>query len=76
MLGSNEKMSFIIEYVTAYEEKINAANKCGLFDAAKMFELFAIEVCKLWFGQDFTNLNVEKFTYPYVDLISKDRQLF
>lgn len=76
MLGSNEKMSFIIEYLAAYQEKINMANKYGLFDAAKMYELFGIEVCKLWFGQDFTNLNVETSTYPYVDLISEDKKLY
>lgn len=76
MLDSNEKMSFIIEYMAAYKEKINMANKLGLFDAAKMFEIFAIEVCKLWFGQDFSNLNIEISTYPYVDLISADKQLF
>lgn len=76
MISSNEKISFIIEYMNAYEEKIKMANKYGLFDSAKMFELFAIEVCRLWFGQDFTNLNKEKSTYPFVDLISGDMQLF
>lgn len=76
MIGSNEKISFIIEYMNAYEEKIKMANKYGLFDSAKMFELFAIEVCRLWFGQDFTNLNKGKSTYPFVDLISGDMQLF
>ena len=76
MLSSNEKISFITEYMNAYEKKIKIANKYGLFDAAKMFELFAIEVCKLWFEQDFTNLNKEKSTYSYVDLISDDGQLF
>lgn len=44
MLHSNERMDLIIEYMTSYEEKIKMANKNGLFDAAKMFELFAIEV--------------------------------
>ena len=48
------------------------ANKNGLFDAAKMFELFAVEVCNVWFGQKFSNLNVETATYPYVDLISEN----
>lgn len=76
MLGSNEKMSFIIEYITAYKEKINMANKYGLFDTAKMFEMFAIEVCKLWFGLGFINLNIETSEYPYVDLISEDNKLF
>ncbi len=75
MLNSNERMSFIVEYMSAYEEKIKMANKYGLFDTAKMFELFAIEVCNLWFGQKFRNLNVETATYPYVDLISENRKL-
>ena len=44
MLFSNDRMSFITEYISAYEQKIKLANKQGLFDAAKMFELFAIEI--------------------------------
>ncbi|WP_097013988.1 SMEK domain-containing protein [Anaerocolumna aminovalerica] len=68
MIGTLRRLS-------AYEEKIKMANKNGLFDAAKMFELFAIEVCNLWFGQKFRNLNVETATYPYVDLISENREL-
>lgn len=75
MLNSNDRMDFIIEYMSAYKEKVNMANKNGLFDAAKMFELFAIEVCNIWFGQKFSNLNVETATYPYVDLISDNREL-
>ena len=76
MLGSNEKISFINEYINAYQSKIIMANKYGLFDAAKMFELFAVHICELWFSQKFTNLNIEKSTYPYVDLISEDNQIF
>lgn len=75
MLNSNERMDFIIEYMSSYDEKIKMANKNGLFDAAKMFELFAIEVCNVWFGQKFSNLNDETATYPYVDLISENREL-
>lgn len=75
MLNSNERMGFIIEYMSSYDEKIRMANKNGLFDAAKMFELFAIEVCNVWFGQKFSNLNDETATYPYVDLISENREL-
>ena len=56
MLHSNERMDLITEYMTSYEEKIKMANKNGLFDAAKMFELFAVEVCNVWFGQRFSNL--------------------
>lgn len=75
MLNSNERMGFIIEYMSSYDEKIKMANKNGLFDAAKMFELFAIEVCNVWFGQKFSNLNDETATYPCVDLISENREL-
>ena len=75
MLNSNERMGFIIEYMSSYDEKIKMANKNGLFDAAKMFELFAIEVCNVWFGQKFSNLNDETATYPNVDLISENREL-
>lgn len=75
MLNSNERMGFIIEYMSSYDEKIKMANKNGLFDAAKMFELFAIEVCNVWFEQKFSNLNDETATYPYVDLISENRKL-
>ena len=75
MLNSSERMNFIIEYMSAYKEKIKMANKNGLFDAAKLFELFAIKVCELWFGQNFFNLNVETANYPYVDLISENSEL-
>lgn len=75
MLHSNERMDFIIEYVTSYEEKIKKANKNGLFDSAKMFELFAIEICNIWFGQEFYNLNIETANYPYVDLISENKDI-
>lgn len=76
MLFSNDRMNFITEYISAYEQKIKLANKQGLFDAAKMFELFAIEICTLWFGQKFSNLNIASANYPYVDLISNDEKLY
>ena len=46
----------------------------GLFDAAKLFELFAIEAGSLYFGQRLSNLNIDTYTYPCVDLISEDKQ--
>lgn len=76
MLNSNERMDYICGYLAAYENKIKMANKQGLFDAAKMFELFAANVCTLWFGQSFKNLNTDTSTYPYVDLISEDQKQF
>ena len=76
MKDSPERIQFITEYISVYDSKIKLLNKGGLFDAAKLFELFAIEVGKLYFGQKFSNLNLENFTYPCVDLISEDGQIF
>lgn len=76
MKASCERMDYIIDYLSSYENKIKAANKLGLFDAAKMFELFAQNVCALWFGQPFTNLNADISNYPYVDLIGEDKTIF
>ena len=76
MLNSADRMSFIIEYISAYEEKIKLANNNGLFDNAKLFEVFAIEICKLWFNQEFSNLNDVKLNFSYVDLISADKKLY
>ena len=42
----------------------------------RLFELFAIEICKLWFKQDFYNLNNENINYPHVDLVSKDQKIY
>lgn len=69
-------MDYICDYLSAYEAKIKLANEQGLFDAAKMFELFAANMCSLWFGQPFENLNSDAANYPYVDLISLDQHIF
>lgn len=71
-----ERIQFIAEYISAYEEKIKLLNKNGLFDTAKLFELFAIEVGNLYFGQRFSNLNINTYTYPCVDLISEDKKIY
>ena len=77
MRNSSHKMGFITDCISAYEQKIKLANINGLFDNAKLFEVFDTEVCKLWFSQEFTNLNsVDKSNYHYVDLISDDKKLF
>jgi len=73
---SDERIRFIAEYISAYEEKIKLLNINGLFDAAKLFELFAIEVGSLYFGQRISNLNIDTYTYPCVDLISADKQTY
>ena len=76
MLNSEIRINFISEYLSAYENKIKLLNSEGLFDAAKLFELFAIEVGSLYFGQKLENLNIEKFNYPTVDLISEDKTFY
>lgn len=76
MLNSEIRINFISEYISAYESKIKLLNSEGLFDAAKLFELFAIEVGSLYFGQKLENLNIEKFNYPTVDLISEDKNFY
>lgn len=70
------RIQFIADYISAYEEKIKLLNINGLFDAAKLFELFAIEVGSLYFGQKISNLNIDTYTYPCVDLISADKHTY
>lgn len=76
MIDSTERMDYIIGYISAYEAKIALANKSGLFDTATLFELFAINVCGLWFGQTFYNLNEKRSNYPYIDLVSEDNTTY
>jgi hypothetical protein len=76
MMDTAERMDYIIEYISAYESKIALANKNGLFDSATLFELFAINVCELWFCQKFYNLNEKQSNYPYVDLVSEDNTIY
>lgn len=76
MIGSKERINLIIEYISALEEKIKLANANHFFDEAQLFELFAQEICKIWYGQSFSNLNLMKYNYPCVDLISEDKSLF
>lgn len=76
MKESEKRIQFIADYISAYEEKIKLLNINGLFDSAKLFELFAIEVGNLYFGQKFSNLNVDTYTYPCVDLVSEDKQIY
>ena len=76
MLKSKERIAFIEEYISAYKERIQLANSCGLYDSAKLFENFARELCGLWFKQNFINLNNEVENFPYVDLLSNDRLIY
>lgn len=61
MEGSKERIDFITEYISAYEKKIKIANKNSLFDEAQLFELFAQEICNLWYGKKFTNYNFDTY---------------
>ena len=76
MENSAERIAFVADYISAYEEKIRLLNANGLFDAAKLFELFAIEVGGLYLGQKLSNLNIDTYTYPCVDLISEDKRIY
>lgn len=73
---TSDRMRFITEYMSAYKSKIELSNEKGLFDAAKMFELFALEICKLYFKQNFYNLNTIKSNFPIFDLISEDEKIY
>lgn len=78
MKNSMERIKFISDYIFAYENKIKELNKQGLFDAAKMFELFASEVGRLYLqlSKPLINLNIETSTYPCVDLFSEDGNIY
>lgn len=76
MRDSAERIRFIADYLSSYKTKIESLNKNGLFDAATLYELFASEVCRLWFGQAFKNLNTIRANYPYVDLQSEDEAIY
>ena len=70
MLNTEKRMDFIISYISAYEAKIKLANKNGLF------ELFAKEICELWFDEGFLNLNDINLNYPCVDLVSSSGNIY
>ncbi len=76
MKDSDKRIQFIADYISAYEEKIKLLNINGLFDSAKLFELFAIEVGGLYWDLQLSNLNVDTYTYPCVDLISADNKTY
>ncbi len=76
MTKAEREIDYIIEYLSSYVAKIKTANKAGLFNNAVLYELFAKEICKLWYGVEFENLNAGTFTFPYIDLISKDSNLY
>lgn len=76
MKESTERIKYITDYLVSYKQKIELSNKHGLFDNATLYELFASEISKLWFGQNFLNLNSNFSNFPYVDLVSEDNKLY
>ena len=76
MKNSAERIQYITEYIVSYKAKIEALNKKGLFDTATLYEIFAQKICEIWFNQKFSNLNLTKANFPYVDLISEDNKLY
>lgn len=77
MKNDKLKIDFVTDYISSYERKIKTLNKCGLFDEAKLFEHFALEVCELFYDKKFENLNFTVHeNYPCVDLKSVDGELF
>lgn len=69
-------IDYIAEYLTSYSAKIKALNANGLFESAVMFELFAQQICNIWFEKPFSNLNQLSINYPCVDLVSDDESIF
>lgn len=78
MKNSADRIKFISDYIFSYENKIKELNKQGLFNDAKLFELFASEVGQLYLGlsKPLINLNIETSTYPCVDLFSEDGNIY
>lgn len=72
-----EEIRYLLDFLTTYKTKIKALNSVGLFDEAKLFEGFAIDVCNILFsGRSFKNLNESKPNFPYFDLISSDEEIY
>lgn len=76
MLHTEMKMDCICRYIAEYTTYIRSMKANSLFDPARLFEMFAQKVCRIQFGQEFFNLNQRQRNYPYVDLVSKDKQIF
>lgn len=75
MKNSKKRIDTIIDYLSSYEAKIRLLNRNGLFDEAKLFEIFALEICQVLYKMSFTNSNTQKFNHPHIDLISEDGEL-
>lgn len=66
------KVNEIVECLCNYRFKIKTLNRMGLFDEAKHFELFALQIAHLWFNEEFENCNKTRSNEPFVDLCSFD----
>lgn len=76
MKKSSERVQYITDYIVSYKTIIENLNKNGLFDTATLYEIFAQKICEIWFGKKFSNLNLTRANFPYVDLISDDNQIY
>lgn len=70
------KVNYIAEYLSSYQAKVATLNSLGLFDEAKHFEIFAIQLARLWLNKDFKNCNETRSNEPYVDLVSEEGDIY
>lgn len=66
-----QKATWLSDYITRIEDEISSDKLNRHFDSAKYFEVFAREVCCVWFNTGVRFLN-EKNEYPGVDLFVSD----
>ena len=71
-----KKFDIIFEYLESYSNKLKDLNAIGLTDESKFFENFASDICEIYFNQKFVNLNLIKSNFEYVDLESKNNEIF
>ena len=70
LVKEQEKLLEVAQDLSTYYTFLNSLNRLGMFDAAVLFENFALKVCKIWFDQDFENQNSSASNFPFVDLVS------
>lgn len=70
-MTQKQKADWLSDYITRIEDEISSDKLNRHFDSAKYFEVFAREVCCVWFNTGVRFLN-EKNEYPGVDLFVSD----
>lgn len=76
LVKEQEKLLEVAQDLSTYYTFLNSLNRLGMFDAAVLFENFALKVCTIWFDQDFENQNSSASNFPFVDLVSCDHSIF